>query len=93
MATKVPSSVLDRESPAKGFATKPRRFSTLYGICKRGIIYFYSTVKIGYFSSSFCLMEFAMRELSHELSRHNLYSLVHDREQTFGLCEKINNTY
>lgn len=53
MATKVPSSVLDRESPAKGFATKPRRFSTLYGICKRGIIYFYSTVKIDLFFVKF----------------------------------------
>lgn len=45
MATKVPSSVLHRESPAKGFAIKPRRFSKLYGICKRGIIYFYFTEK------------------------------------------------
>jgi len=85
MATKVPSSVLHRESPAKGFAIKPRRFSKLYGICKRGIIYFYSTEK-NVLWKLICLMK-----LSPYVSRE--ISLVGSRESIILDCEKINNTY
>lgn len=65
MATKVPSSVLDRESPAKGFAIKPRRFSKLYGICKRGIIYFYPSKNASVISPrKVCFMHFAYTQIN-----------------------------
>lgn len=94
MATKVPSSVLDRESPAKGFATKPLRFSRLYGICKRGIIYFYLTVNQSIqiiFAKIVRFTKFAMRYIIEIY--YSLYSLVHEKRTDFWTVKKINNTY